>query len=194
MSLVSYEFLAFFAVAAILYYVVPKRFQWILLLAVSFLFYAGGGAVYLLYPMITAVSTWFLALRIGRADSAAQTYIQEQKPDKEQKKAYQAQIKKHKKRLMTAGILLNFGILAVLKYTDFLLGNLNVDQLGASAGYILLYLSDDGLSDRCLPRAVSAGEESVPVYAFCHLFSADGQWSDQPLRSVEERAFRRTFF
>ena len=126
MSLVSYEFLAFFAVAAILYYVVPKRFQWILLLAVSFLFYAGGGAVYLLYPMITAVSTWFLALRIGRVDSAAQTYIQEQKPDKEQKKAYQAQIKKHKKRLMTAGILLNFGILAVLKYTDFLLGNLNV--------------------------------------------------------------------
>ena len=135
MSLVSYEFLAFFAAAAILYYVVPKRFQWIMLLAVSFLFYAGGGAVYLLYPMITAVSTWFLALRIGRVDSAAQTYIQEQKPDKEQKKAYQAQIRKQKKRLMTTGILLNFGILVVLKYTDFLLGNLHV-LLGPEEGAI----------------------------------------------------------
>ena len=126
MSLVSYEFLAFFAVAAVLYYIVPKRFQWILLLAVSFLFYAGGGVVYLLYPLITAVSTWFLALRIGKADSAAQAYIQEQKPDKEQKKAYQARIRKRKMQLMMAGILLNFGILAVLKYTNFLLGNLSV--------------------------------------------------------------------
>ena len=126
MSLVSYEFLAFFAIAALLYYLVPGRFQWMLLLAVSILFYAGGGAVYLLYPLATAVSTWFLALRIGKEDSVSKAYIQEHKPDKEQKKAYQAHIRKRKKRLMIAGILLNFGILAVLKYTDFFLQNLNL--------------------------------------------------------------------
>lgn len=126
MPLVSYEFLAFFAVAALAYYLIPGRFQWILLLAASLMFYAGGGAIYLLYPLATAVSTWLIALAIGKAESASQAYIREHKLDREQKKAYQSQIRKRNKRLMIAGLLLNFGILAVLKYADFFLRNLNL--------------------------------------------------------------------
>ncbi len=125
MLLVSYGFLAFLAAAVIFYYLVPGRFQWILLLAVSFLFYASGGAVYLIYPLITSVSTWLLALAMGRADEKSRTFIEQQEPDKEQRRACLARAKKQKKRLMLAGLLLNFGILAVLKYTNFLLQNVN---------------------------------------------------------------------
>lgn len=126
MSLVSYEFIAFFAIAVLAYYLVPGRLQWVLLLVASFLFYAAGGPIYLLYPLVTAISTWFLALMIGGVEAASQAYLQQHKLDKEPKKAYQARMRKRKMYLMVAGILLNFGILAVLKYTDFFLRNLNL--------------------------------------------------------------------
>ncbi len=100
MLLVSYKFAAFFAGLAVVYYSIPRRYQWVLLLAASYLFYAGGGPVYLLYPMATTLSVWLIARRLSAMERPS-------------------------KRLLLLGLLLNFGILAVLKYTNFALGNLN---------------------------------------------------------------------
>ncbi len=134
MLLVSYEFLAFFAAALILYYLVPSRFRWVFLLASSYLFYVSGGAAYLLYPLLTAASTWYLALRIGRLNAETREFIRVRKPEREEKKAYQARMRKRGKRFLLAGLALNFGILAVLKYTNFLLDNLNAVLFAGGAG------------------------------------------------------------
>lgn len=125
MLLVSYEFMAFLAILLLLYYLIPGRFQWILLLLASYLFYAWGGAFYLLYPWITTVTTWFLAGRIGRLTEESRAYIKEHKPGREEKKEYNKKIKRKQKRLMVSGLVLNFGILAALKYFNFLLENIN---------------------------------------------------------------------
>lgn len=125
MLLVSYEFAAFLVLALILYYVLPGRFQWIWLLLLSFAFYACGGAVYLLYPLFTAVTTWLIAKKIGRITSESKAYLKTQSFDRSQKKEYNLKVKKRQCRYLKLGLLLNFGILAVLKYTNFVLTNVN---------------------------------------------------------------------
>lgn len=125
MLLVSYEFMAFLALVVVLYYMVPGRFQWLLLLGVSYVFYAWGGVFYLLYPVITTISTWFLAGTIGRMTAESKAWIREHNPGREEKKEYNRRIKARQRRIMVSGLVLNFGILAVLKYFNFFLENIN---------------------------------------------------------------------
>jgi len=125
MLLVSYEFMAFLALLVVLYYVVPGRFQWILLLASSYVFYAWGGIAYLLYPLVTTGTTWFLARAIGRMTLQSRAWVKEHNPGREEKREHNRQVKKKQRRVMVLGLVLNFGILAVLKYLNFLLENVN---------------------------------------------------------------------
>ena len=63
MLFTSYEFIFFIAVLLGLYYVIPKKFQWILLLVASFFFYWVANPAYLLFIGVTIV-TVYLATRI----------------------------------------------------------------------------------------------------------------------------------
>ena len=45
MSFTSGAFILLVAVSVILYYLVPKRFQWIVLLAANYIFYLCGGVL-----------------------------------------------------------------------------------------------------------------------------------------------------
>ncbi|MCD8083983.1 MAG: MBOAT family protein [Clostridiales bacterium] len=144
MLLISYGFGLFLAALVLLYYLVPGRFQWVLLLAASYLFYLIGGGIYILYPMATTVSTWLLARRIGRITRQSKEYMRKQEWTRQQKKEYQLQVKKTQRRWMIFGLAFNFGILAVLKYTNFVLGNVNgllrvfgADGEFALAGWLL---------------------------------------------------------
>ena len=65
MALVSYGFGFFCAVLLLLYYIVPGRFQWRILLAASVLFYGFAGPLWILYPAASSVSVWYLARKIG---------------------------------------------------------------------------------------------------------------------------------
>ena len=57
MLFTSYEFLLFVLVTCVLYYVIPKKWQWMLLLLASYVFYFLAGASYLPYIFVTTVST-----------------------------------------------------------------------------------------------------------------------------------------
>ncbi|MBD5161369.1 MAG: MBOAT family protein [Oscillibacter sp.] len=145
MSFTSFPFLLFFGVLLLLYYIVPKRVQWPLLLAGSFLFYAFAGWKAMLYMAATVLSTWFCGGKIGQKYAAHEQWLKENKAtaDRETRKARKAAAKAAARRWMLAGIFLNFGMLAVVKYTDFLLGNAN--------GIIGLF---------------SGGEETIPLPHF----------------------------
>ncbi len=133
MLLVSYEFGAFLIILAALYYVVPDRFQWAVLLAFSYLFYARGGVIYLLYPLITTASTCFLARAMGDRTLRFQAWVKEKKPGREEKTAYNRKVKAGQRRLLVLGLVLNFGILTILKYCRFFLENVNA-FLGLGGG------------------------------------------------------------
>ena len=121
MSFVSLGFLAFLAVLMLLYYTVPKRGQWILLLAGSVFFYAFAGWSSLIFITVTALSTYFAGIYIGKLASARDAYLKGEgkELDKEAKKAYKAKVKKRTYLIMSLCLILNLGMLAVIKYTDF---------------------------------------------------------------------------
>ena len=111
MSLISMKFLTFVAVAVIGYYLIPKRYQWVWLLAFSYIYYASSGMKYLVFLLYTTVVTYGTARMIYGADQKF--------ADQKEK------IKTYKKSIMLLALILDFGMLAVLKYTNFTISNIN---------------------------------------------------------------------
>ena len=72
MALTSPEFLLLTAASVLLYYLLPGRFQWPLLLAAGLLFYCAGGGLTVLYVIAVALIEniavcHFLPLDVGEA-------------------------------------------------------------------------------------------------------------------------------
>ncbi|NLJ97338.1 MAG: MBOAT family protein [Clostridiales bacterium] len=127
MLFTSYEFILFLVLVFLLYYLIPKRFQWILLLIASYVFYSYTGIRYLAYILLTTISTYLISRLIGELFITQEVYLKENKADlsREERKSYKAKIKKKQRKLLVLCLLFNFGILAVLKYSDFTINNIN---------------------------------------------------------------------
>ena len=127
MLFTSYEFVAFLAIAFVLYYAVPKRAQWTVLLVSSIVFYLFAGVEYMAFIFATSLISWGAALWLQRANDKTAAFLEANKAqmDKEARKAYKASRKKKNFSLLCAALVLGFGILAVLKYTGFAVSNIN---------------------------------------------------------------------
>lgn len=127
MSFASAQFLGFFALLFALYYLLPKRWQWKLLLVGSVVFYWFAGWYCLIYIGVTTITTYLAARKVGQLQQEQDAWLKAHRAelDKEQRKAYKAAGKKARWRWTLGCLLLNFGILAVVKYTDFVISNLN---------------------------------------------------------------------
>lgn len=127
MLFTSYEFLGFITVLFILYYLVPKKFQWKLLLVFSYIFYFFAGAYCLVYILITTVTTYFAACKIEDVGRQQSAYLKANKGSisRDERKAYKQKMKRVQWNWALACLLLNIGILAVVKYTNFVISNVN---------------------------------------------------------------------
>ncbi len=101
MAITSFYFLCFFAALLLLYYSIPRRFQWgfLLLCSVIYLLLAGQGAL-ILYPFVSIA-----ACHTG-------TRLLAGTPAEEEKK---------RRAVLAVTILVNIGILFALKYVNFLI-------------------------------------------------------------------------
>ncbi|MBR0397516.1 MAG: MBOAT family protein [Eubacterium sp.] len=134
MSLLSIKFFLFLTGSLVLYYLIPKRFRWAVLLLESIgFYYICSGAATLTFMVVTVISTYCAARKIQKIADAAAQEIKDRGSElsRTEKRDIKDQAQKQKKRVFLAGILLNFGILAVLKYTNFVTGNIN-HLLGAA--------------------------------------------------------------
>ncbi len=127
MSMTSLSFFLLAAGTLLLYYITPGRVRWVVLLLASGVFYAAAGGWYLPFILATILSTWGVARLISRHAARGDAYIAAHKAemDKDARKAYKAAGKKKRFRWLVAGLVFNFGILAVLKYTGFTVGTVN---------------------------------------------------------------------
>ena len=127
MLFTSYEFLLFAALLLLGYYLIPRRWQWQLLLAASLIFYLFAGPKYLIFLLLTAASTYAAArLMDGNLQAQEATLASNREAwSKEARKAFKAKEKKKRFRLLILGLVFNFGMLAVLKYTGFAVHNIN---------------------------------------------------------------------
>lgn len=101
MGITSFYFLCFFAVMLILYYSIPRKFQWgfLLLCSVGYCLLAGQGAL-LLYPLVSVTACFLGAGLLAKV------------PVEEEKK---------RRGILTLTILVNIAILFVLKYVNFVI-------------------------------------------------------------------------
>ena len=127
MLFTSYSFILFLCVVIGLYYIIPKRFQWELLLVSSFVFYYFSGWSNLLYISVTIVSTYFIGLKLDSLNKKQNIYLKGNKEtlSREDKKAYKEKIKAKRWKWLLLCLIFNLGILAVIKYTNFAIANIN---------------------------------------------------------------------
>ena len=109
MELTSNLFLLCLPVLLAIYYLMPKRGQWCLLLAASWAWYLYADLRAGLFLLASTLITWACALWIGRIYQTEDA---------------QADQKRRAKRVLLLGMLADLAILAVLKYANFVLQNL----------------------------------------------------------------------
>ena len=127
MSYISLSFLLFTALTILVYFLFPvKKYQWVVLLAASYVFYFFSGIGFGWLILLTTLTTYGAALWIERIGLKAEEIVTAHKTDwsRDERKEYRAAVKTKKKHVLTAALVVNFGILAFLKYYNFFAENL----------------------------------------------------------------------
>ena len=117
MAFTSFSFLLFAAAVIAAYYLVPQKFQWWVLLIASYAFYFTAGPEYLIFILLTTVTTYFTARHMGKALEVQDAYLAEHKKEmsREEKKEYKAKVKSANRKWMIGCLLFNFGMLSICK-------------------------------------------------------------------------------
>ncbi len=121
MTFVSFPFFAFVAALVLVYFIVPKRVRWIVLLAGSCLFYWINSRWLLLVLLGSAMVTFGVGRWIQKTQDADRAFIDAHGAElsREDRKARKKATKARTRRILTLGILLDLGALLFLKYYNF---------------------------------------------------------------------------
>ena len=127
MLFTSYGFIGFLIIVFAIYYLLPGRFQWQFLLLASYVFYFIADPRYLIFIAITSVSTFLAAKKISDKKKSFDVWFKEHKKEyeKEERKSLKAKEHSAEKKIFLICLLFNLGILAVTKYTNFTIANIN---------------------------------------------------------------------
>ena len=108
MTFNSLHFFIFFPIVAMLYYIIPKKYQWIWLLIVSYVFYLLANFKFGFFLMNTTVTTYYVAIGVGKINEHQKDVLLANKDTyaKHQMKELKANSKKHKKQGV-AGVAVN---------------------------------------------------------------------------------------
>jgi D-alanyl-lipoteichoic acid acyltransferase DltB (MBOAT superfamily) len=116
----SLEFLLFFPVVTILYFLLPHRWRWLHLLIASCIFYMAFIPVYVLILVFTIVIDYCAGIMIAKSAG------------------------KRRRFFLIISIIANVGILAVFKYYNFFIENVNelldIKEQGSQLPYLNLVL------------------------------------------------------
>ena len=123
MAIISLQFLAFIAIVGLIYFAVPKKIKWLILLLASYIYYFLSSSKLTIFLIITTISIYFAALAMSNIDAKTKTKCNGQ--EKETKKKLKKTAAKNKKTILILTIIINFGILVFLKYGNFLSKNIN---------------------------------------------------------------------
>ena len=118
MPFVSIEFALFVTAALILYYIVPAKYRYLVLLVASYVFYTLSDAFYLFYILFTTVSVFVCAALIENKAKKLSKHLLANKEtlSKDEKKACKLAVKRKQKIILFVCVILNFGILTLVKY------------------------------------------------------------------------------
>lgn len=123
----TYFSITFFAIllpiVIILYNLVPKKHRWKILLLGSYIFSWIISGKLLIYLIISTISIHYLGIWIDSLKQERDELLQN--AEKEEKKLIKDKYKKKTRKIVLLSIIVNVGILLVLKYSAFAITNLN---------------------------------------------------------------------
>ena len=132
MSYTSINFIFFVLATVLVYFLLPfKKYRWVVLLVASVTFYLLAGYQFAGFILFTTASAYLIARWLDKISVRSKAELKAHKADwsRDDKKNYKNKIKVRKRLVMALCLVLNFGILAFLKYYNFFSGSLN-DLLG----------------------------------------------------------------
>lgn len=98
----SLEFLVFFITVSILYYTIPFKYRWLLLLIASCFFYMVFKPIYILILGFTIIVDYYIGIWLGNEQN-----------------------QRKRKQIIILSLVANLGVLAVFKYYNFFIDNFN---------------------------------------------------------------------
>lgn len=129
MSTASLTFLCFCGLTLLVYRLLPGRVRWVWLLVASLAFYGWGEGWYLPFLGFSILSTYLTARLIDARAAADAAKLAAARADgsltTEQRKALRDAGKRVRRRWLILCLVLNFAVLAVLKYTGFAVSIIN---------------------------------------------------------------------
>lgn len=93
----SFNFLVFFVVVSVLYFVLPHKVRWMMLLIASYIFYMAWRPELIVLIVFSTLTNYVIGHKI-----------------------YQSKDKKRRKNLLILSLIINFGLLFVFKYLVFI--------------------------------------------------------------------------
>lgn len=124
MQFTSIAFIIFLTITLLAYYLLPKKRQIGVLLLASMCFYIFAGFSYFIFLLTTIITIYIASNKIQKLSDIQVEEIKLME-EKEDRKKFKARIKQKQKKIMLNAVYINLGILAILKYTDFVIGNIN---------------------------------------------------------------------
>ncbi len=98
----SIDFIIFFPIVVLMYYIIPKKMRYIWLLIASYYFYMSWNAKYAVLILFSTAVTYASGILLGKAKTTIQ-----------------------KKWIVAFSFVMNLGVLGFFKYFDFFIHNLN---------------------------------------------------------------------
>ena len=114
----SWGFALLVALLLPIHYLVPKRAQWLVLLAANLVFYSFAGLWAMGFLLLTVASVYGTGLLLDRNLTRQKQTIEQHRAEwsKEQRKALRQTCERQRKGLVALCLVLNFGILFCMKY------------------------------------------------------------------------------
>lgn len=121
MTFFSFTFAIFLLISLFVYYLVPKKFQWCILLLANTVFYAYSGIGNIVFILASSLITFFGAKIVSDMNAA----LKAKKADlsKDDFKIEKKRVQSKKRLVLVAMLVLNLGILLYLKYWRILAGS-----------------------------------------------------------------------
>ena len=135
MAITSIPFAIFTIISAIIYFAFPKKeYRWVVLLIASSFFYVYNSFQYTAFILISIITIYIAACKMDSLRKETKSFLKTKKEEwsRDERKAYKDASEKKCRNILIATLLLNFGILFILKYFNFMSGSI-VAMLGGSA-------------------------------------------------------------
>lgn len=124
MNFLSFTFAIFLLSSLFVYYIAPKKYQWIVLLLANSFFYINNGLAHIIFIVASSLITFFAAKLVSDINMAVKG--QKKSLPKDEFKFLKKKFQNKKRLVLLTMLIFNLGILLYLKYFRILIGSKNL--------------------------------------------------------------------